>query len=63
MRNRAQRVVSTEDGIMVKHEPTQRRSVIYLRYRRDPRTGRVLDAREYGHKAWPIRITLGRKAK
>lgn len=30
--------------------------VIFRRFRQDPRTGRVLDARKYGLKAWPIRI-------
>jgi len=28
--------------------------LIFRRYRRDPRTGRVLDARDYGLKAWPM---------
>jgi hypothetical protein len=30
--------------------------VIFRRYRRDPRTGAILDARAYGLKAWPIRV-------
>ena len=30
--------------------------IIFARFRRDPRTGKVLDAYRYGIKAWPIRI-------
>ena len=30
--------------------------VIFRRYRKDPRTGKVLDAHRYGIKAWPIRV-------
>lgn len=32
--------------------------VIFRRFRRDPRTGQLLDARKYGLKAWPIRILV-----
>lgn len=31
-------------------------SVTFRRYRRDPRTGRILDAHDYGYKAWPMRF-------
>lgn len=30
--------------------------LIFRRFRRDPRTGAVLDAWKYGIKAWPIWI-------
>jgi len=30
--------------------------VIFRRFRRDPKTGQLLDAWQYGLKAWPIRI-------
>lgn len=30
--------------------------LIFRRYRKDPRTGRVLNAAHYGLKAWPILI-------
>jgi hypothetical protein len=30
--------------------------VIFRRYRRDPKTGVVLDARRFGKRAWPIRL-------
>lgn len=33
-----------------------KKKVIFRRYRRDPRTGKVLDARHYGLKAWPIEV-------
>lgn len=32
------------------------RKVIFRRYRKDPRTGKVLDARDYGYKAWRIEL-------
>jgi hypothetical protein len=36
--------------------------LIFRRYRRD-RWGKVLDARKYGFKAWPIRLPAnGRKS-
>jgi len=28
--------------------------LIFRRYRKNPKTGKVLDARNYGFKAWPI---------
>lgn len=31
-------------------------TLIFRRFRLDPRTGERLDARKYGHKAWPICI-------
>lgn len=34
--------------------------VIFRRFRKDKRTGKVLDAWKYGIKAWPIRLA-GRK--
>ena len=30
--------------------------LIFRRYRRCPKTGKVLDARHYGLKAWPIHL-------
>jgi hypothetical protein len=30
--------------------------VIFRRFRRD-RSGKLLDARKYGYKAWPIRLS------
>lgn len=30
--------------------------IIYRRYRRCPHTGKILDAHDYGHVAWPIPI-------
>jgi hypothetical protein len=30
--------------------------LIFRRYKQDPRNGRKLDAKQYGHKAWPILI-------
>lgn len=33
-------------------------TVIFRRWRRDPRTGRMLDARHYGLAAWPIRVPV-----
>lgn len=39
-----------------KKYPEQREGLrlIFRRYRRDPRTGELLDARRYGFRAWPI---------
>lgn len=31
-------------------------NVVFVRFRTDPRTGKVMDAHDYGYKAWPIRI-------
>ncbi len=31
-------------------------NLVFRRYRVDPRTGKIMDAHAYGHKAWPIRI-------
>lgn len=28
--------------------------LIFRRFRRDPHTGRMLDARQYGRRAWPM---------
>ena len=28
--------------------------LVFRRYRRDPKTNEILDARNYGCKAWPI---------
>lgn len=36
--------------------PARTEDVIFVRKRRDPRTGKILDARDYGYRAWPIRI-------
>lgn len=33
-------------------------TTIFRRWRRDPRTGRMLDAHRYGLAAWPIRIRV-----
>jgi hypothetical protein len=33
-----------------------KKKVIFRRYRRDPRTGVLLDAWRYGLKAWPIPV-------
>ena len=30
------------------------KSVVFRRYRRCPHSGRILDAWDYGYKAWPI---------
>jgi hypothetical protein len=38
--------------------PDLEERVIFRRYRRDPRTGKLLDARKYGLRAWPIRILV-----
>lgn len=38
------------------HEGDDDCIVIFRRFRKDPRSGRLLDARKYGLKAWPIRI-------
>lgn len=32
------------------------RSIRFCRYRRDPRTGKIYDAHDYGYVAWPIPI-------
>lgn len=34
---------------------------VFRRFRRDPRTGRVLDARWYGLKAWKIPVKPDRQ--
>lgn len=34
-------------------------TVIYRRWRRDPRTGAWLDARRYGHRAWRMVVRKG----
>jgi hypothetical protein len=34
----------------------KRIGVIFRRFRRDPRTGALLDAHKYGLRAWPIHI-------
>ena len=42
---------------MKKKKPKKRKDgkvLVWSRYRRDPRTGRILDARKYGYKAWPM---------
>ncbi len=31
-----------------------KKGLIFRRYRWCPRAGRMLDAHDYGHKAWPI---------
>lgn len=33
----------------------------FCRFRTDPRTGKVYDAWDYGHKAWPIRRNPGKR--
>lgn len=35
--------------------------LVFRRYRKDPRSGKILDAYKYGFKAWPI--CLGTMAK
>lgn len=34
--------------------------IIYRATRRDPKTGKILRARDYGLKAWPIRVPIKR---
>ncbi len=29
-------------------------TLVFRRYRKDKRTGKILDARKYGFKAWPM---------
>lgn len=41
-------------------DPKKSGTVIFRRYRRT-RDGRVLDAWQYGHKAWPIRVRRPRR--
>lgn len=36
--------------------PDDGTTVIFRRWRRDRRTGRMFDARHYGLAAWPIRV-------
>lgn len=31
-------------------------TLIFRRFRRDPKSGKLLDAWKYGKKAWPIKI-------
>jgi len=40
--------------------PEKQAGVIFRRYRTLP-NGKVLDAHDYGHKAWPIRVGKCRK--
>lgn len=40
----------------MKRSPKKGRSVIFRRYRRVPGTNTVLDAYDYGLKAWPIHL-------
>lgn len=37
--------------------PRKSGGLVFRRYRRDPRTGRILDAWAYGLKAWPMHFT------
>lgn len=37
--------------------------IIFRRFRRDPKSGRVMDARCYGLAAWPIRIRRVKKPR
>lgn len=37
-------------------------SIIFRRYRKLP-DGRVLDARKYGIRAWPIKIPIGKRQR
>jgi hypothetical protein len=39
----------------MKHSAPRGHGVIYRRYRK-VRGGKILDARDYGYEAWPIRI-------
>ncbi len=33
--------------------------LIFRRYRKDPKSNKLLDARLYGCKAWPILVPIG----
>lgn len=37
-------------------ETSKNSDYIFVRYRREPHTNRLLDAQDYGHKAWKIPI-------
>ncbi len=43
---------------MVKHkeDPPKGYRYVFCRYRKDPKTGKVLDARVYGYKAWRLLV-------
>jgi hypothetical protein len=32
--------------------------LVFARFRKDPRTGQVLDAHVYGYKAWPLIVPI-----
>ncbi len=37
-------------------ETSKNSDYIFVRYRREPHTNRLLDAQDYGHKAWKIPV-------
>lgn len=45
---------------MTHHEEPPKGNVVFRRYIRLP-NGRILDAEEYGYRAWPIRVGGRRK--
>ena len=48
--------VIVKGSAMAEADRERPKRLIFRRYRTDPRTGRVLDARHYGLRAWPIWI-------
>jgi hypothetical protein len=40
----------------MRRDPKHNRPVIFRRFRKVPGTNKVLDAHDYGLKAWPMRI-------
>jgi hypothetical protein len=43
---------------VVKPRPklVRRYKLVFRRYRFDPRTSKIMDAHDYGHKAWPMTV-------
>lgn len=39
------------------HTAEDAEEIIIRRFRRDPKTGELMDAHKFGYKGWPIRVS------